>query len=188
MIKSIEQFGLKLIDMIRTIKSIKMTWIKHTINNPTSSWKLIIYEIVGWSFEYLLGSTEISKQNHIRKATQMFWNVMHDLKTLHNYKRSTISEIMHETLWLNRNITVDHNTVFWNCCFRSGNTYVGDMLNSVVNFISQDELFNKYKINCSFIDYLRIRQALPGLWRHILELPQNKLHIVQTCQQTSIDI
>jgi len=46
----------------------------------------------------------------------------------------------------------------------SGIKYVEDMLGS------QDELNNKYQINCSFIDHLRIRQAISGLWRHILEL------------------
>jgi len=56
------------------------------------------------------------------------------------------------------------------------------MLDSVDNFLSQDELNNKYQINCSFIDHLRIRQAIPGLWRHILVL--QKIHRVQTCQKT----
>jgi len=44
---------------------------------------------------------------------------------------------------------------------------------------------SKYQINCSLIDHLRVRHAIPGLWRHILELPKNELHSVQTCQPTS---
>ena len=113
---------------------------------------------------------------------------MPDLNTLCNNKPNTIPEIIHETLWFNRNITVDHNTVFWKCWFRSGIRYVGDMLDSFGNFLSQDELNDKYQINCSFIDHLRIRQPIPGSWSHILELPKNKSHRVQTCQQTSMYI
>jgi hypothetical protein len=36
-IKQIEQGGLKMTDMTSKIKSIKMTWVKRAINNPTSS-------------------------------------------------------------------------------------------------------------------------------------------------------
>ena len=50
----------------------------------------------------------------------------------------------------------------------SGNvgSEVGDMLDSVINFLNQDELNNK----CTFLDLLRLRQSIPGSWRHILEL------------------
>ena len=37
MIKQIEQGSLKLKDMTSKTKSLKMTWVKHAINNPTSS-------------------------------------------------------------------------------------------------------------------------------------------------------
>ena len=77
---------------------------------------------------------------------------MHDLNTVRSNKFNTISEMTHETSWFNKNITVDHNTVFCQCWFQGGIRYAGDMLDSVGNFLSQDELNNKYQINCSFID------------------------------------
>ena len=111
MIKQIEQGGLKLIDMTSKIKSPKMTWVKHAINKATSSWKLILDDIIGLHFEHLLGYTGISK-NILEKLPKCYRNIMHDLTTLCNKKPNAISEISHETLWFNRNITVDHNSEF----------------------------------------------------------------------------
>ena len=145
-----------------------MTWVNRGINNPTSSWKLILDDIVGLPFEYLLRCTGISK-NILEKLPKFYRNIMHDLNTVPNNKSKLISEIAHETILFNRNISIDHNTVFWICWFRSGIRYVEDMLNCFGNILSQDKLNNKYKINRSFINHLRIRQAIPGSWRHIFE-------------------
>ena len=80
---------------------------------------------------------------------------MHDLNTLRHNKPNAISEIVHETIRFNRNITVDHNKIFWKRWFCNGIRYVRNMLDSVGNFMSQDEL-NKYHINYNFIDLQRI--------------------------------
>ena len=104
MIKQIEQWDLKLIDMIRKIKSQKMTWVKRAINNPTSSWKLILDDIVGLPFQYLLRCTGI-KKNLLEKLPNFYRNIMHDINTVHNNKPNTISDIAHETPWFNINIS-----------------------------------------------------------------------------------
>jgi len=93
-----------------------MTWVKRAINNPTSLWKLILDDIVGLPFENLLRCAGISK-NILEKLLKVYRNIMHDLNTVHNINPNIISEITHKTLWFNRNITVDHNTVFWKCWF-----------------------------------------------------------------------
>ena len=90
----------------------------------------------------------------LEKLPKFYRNIMYDLKTICNNNPNIISENIYETLWFNRNITFDHNTVFWKWWFRSGIRYVEDMLNCFGNILSQDKLNNKYKINSPFIDYL----------------------------------
>ena len=167
-IKQIEQGGLKMTDMTSKIKSLKITWIKRAINNPTSSWKLIIDDMVGIPFEYLVRCTGVH-QNLLDKLPKFYRNIMNDLNTIRNNKSDVISEILHETIWLNKNITVDQKTIFWRRWFHNGIRYIGDLLDSVGNFLSQDKLNNKYQINCTFMDHLRVRQAIPGSWRQTLE-------------------
>ena len=111
------------------------------INNPTSSWKLILNDLVGIHFEYLLRCTRISK-NISEKLPKVYRNNMHDLNNECNNKPTTISDFTHETLWFNTNITVDHNTVLWKWWFLSGIRYKRDMLDSVGNFLSQNKLNN----------------------------------------------
>ena len=36
------------------------------------------------------------------------------------------------------------------------------------HFLSLNETNNKYNLQCSFLDHMRIRQSIPGKWRHIL--------------------
>jgi len=119
-------------------------------------------------------------QNILEKLPKFYRNIMHDLNTVHNNKPDTISASIHDIPWFNRNIRVDHNIVFWICWFRSGIRYLGDMLDSVGNFLSQDELNNKYQINCSFTDHLIIRHVTPDLWKtvkHQLLTVQTSLYI-----------
>jgi len=86
---------------------------------------------------------------------------MHDLNTV---RKNVISEIAYETIY-------GSIGTYQNCPLNSIRVVrVGDMLDSVGNFMSQDELNNKCQINCTLIDHLRIRQAIPGSYRHILEL------------------
>ena len=50
----IDEGGLKMIDFESKIKALKLTWIKRALTNPTSSWKLIIDQILNdIPFDYL---------------------------------------------------------------------------------------------------------------------------------------
>jgi len=77
---------------------IDMTWLKRTISNPTSLWKLTLDDIVGLPFEYLLRCTVMCKFI-FEKLPPFDRNTMLDLNTVCNNKPNTISEITHETLF-----------------------------------------------------------------------------------------
>jgi len=126
-------------------------------------------DIVGLPFEYLLRCTGTSK-HILQKLPKFYRNIMHYLNTLHKNKPNIISEIIYMKYYGSIETSpLTNNTLFWKCWSRSGIRYVEYMLDSFGNFLSQGELNNKYKINRSFINHLRIRQAIPGSWRHIFE-------------------
>ena len=81
---------------------------------------------------------------------------------------STPDEVLNETLWLNKHITVDQRPIFWKKWSLQGIKYIGDLLDSRGDFLSLQDLSDKYMVNCTFMDHMRIRQAIPGAWRQII--------------------
>ena len=85
-----------------------MTWVNRGINNPTSSWKLILDDIVGLPFEYLLRFAGISK-SILEKLSKLYRNIMDGLNNVRNNKPNTNSEIIHETLCFKKTTTSQLN-------------------------------------------------------------------------------
>ena len=46
--------------------------------------------------------------------------------------------------------------------------YIAALLDSRGEFLTLQDLNNKYMVNCTFMDHMRIRQAIPGSWRQII--------------------
>ena len=77
-IRKIDDGGLKMIDFESQIKALKLTWIKRAITNPTSSWKLIIDQILNdIPFDYFIRcSCTQNKYLHKLPTTQRTTNTL----------------------------------------------------------------------------------------------------------------
>jgi hypothetical protein len=75
-------------------------------------------------------------------------------------------------------VTVEKKTIFWKKWSLQGIKFIGDLLDSRGDFLSLQDLNNKYMVNCTFMDHMRIRQAIPGAWRQIIT-SNKSLHLRQ---------
>ena len=76
----------------------------------------------------------------------------------------------------------------WKLWISKGVLNVNDLLDSEGNFLSLNDFNIKYNLQCSFIDHLRIRQALPQSWRNIIYTQKIKKVIENiTCNITFMD-
>ena len=64
-------------------------------------------------------------------------------------------------LWNNRRITIERNSVFWKQWFDQGVTFISDLMNSNVKFLTFEELQNKFEIKANYLYYFQLIAAIP---------------------------
>ena len=102
---------------------------------------------------------------YIKNLPNLYIDIYHTWLSLNNFEPKTKTEILQEQIWLNQHITVDSKSILW---ISKGILNVNDLLDSEGNFLSLNDFNIKYNLQCSFIDHLRIKQALPQSWRNII--------------------
>jgi hypothetical protein len=174
-IQNIEDGGLKMIEIFSKVKALKLTWIKRAILSPQSTWTLIINDLINEvPFEYLIRSKSQNQTIQSRLPT-FYKNILKDWSDLNDSEPQHARDILRETLWLNKFITVDRKPIYWKEWYGKGIHFIRDILDSKFCFLTREDLLNKYNIKCSFMDHLRIRQALPGRWRKLIVSNNNTI-------------
>ena len=169
-ISSIEHGGFKMIDIYTKVKTLKIAWIRRAILNPNSVWKLIIDESLGdLTFDYAVRCTGLSE--HYKLKIPIFYrDIVQHLSTLRSNAIENKNEIICEPLWLNNQITIENKPIIWKKWLHKGIKYVNDLLDPQGHLLSLDDFNARYNINCSFLDHMRIRQAIPSPWRRYLAI------------------
>jgi hypothetical protein len=172
-IKTIDQGGLKMIDISCKIKALNVSWIKRAITNPNCSWKLIMDDILDdITFDYALRCSALA-ETYLNKLPRFYRQIFSNMHALSDHMANTPAGVLNETLWFNKHVTVEQKPIFWKKWSLQGIKFIGDLLDSRGDFLSLQDLNNKYMVNCTFMDHMRIRQAIPGAWRQIIT--SNKL-------------
>ncbi len=70
-------------------------------------------------------------------------------------------EILEESLWLNKNMSIAKKTIHWKTWEDKGITKIGNIINKQGNFSNHIEISNKFNPTCIFIQILQIRQSIP---------------------------
>jgi hypothetical protein len=91
-----------------------------------------------------------------------------ELITLTNPIKSPL-DIRRECLWLNENIKVKQKQIKWNTWRNKGINIIHDILNSEGNFLSPQELEQKFNIKCNVMTYNALKDAIPYEWRKMLK-------------------
>ncbi len=91
-----------------------------------------------------------------------FYKDIHNLFIINCKTTPTIAkEILEESLWLNKNISIVKKTIHWKTWEDKGITKIGNILNKQGNFSNHIEISNKFNLKCNFIQILQIRQSIP---------------------------
>jgi hypothetical protein len=162
-----------MIDIESKIKSLKLSWLKRAITHPHAAWKLLVDEML----------KEISLDNLIKcryseekfnKLPNFYKNIIKYWNEINEFHPTTRQSIIYEPLWHNKYITVENKTISWVRWQEQGIQTIHHLLNTDKQFLTCEELNSKYSLNCNFMEHLRIRQAIPLLWRSILSSTTNE--------------
>ena len=164
-IKPIEEGGLKMIDLEQKIKSLKLNWIKRSIENPSSPWTLILKDLLyGIPFNYIVQCN--NNCQYLMENTPKFYQEIYKVwNTIEKPEPQKLDEILQQNIWLNKNITIQNKPILWKSWFDKGITEISDLLDDNGNFLDSPQLKDKYNLPCNFMSCLQIKQAIPHIWK-----------------------
>ena len=81
---------------------------------------------------------------------------------------TTKDQIKQECLWVNSLILSDNKPLYYKTCLKNNLLFINDILKENGDFKSLEQVNYEFNVNLNFIDYLRIRQCIPNIWKKIL--------------------
>ena len=157
-INTLEEGGIKMIDIESMIKALRLAWLKRIFNNNDSSWKFYLIHLLKQ-----LGDLLIFECNYTIK----------DLPTMPTFYRELLfcwsefrDHFFEEKYWLsiiwnNKDLRINGKPVFYKACYNSGIFTVNDLLLNLDNINSFDIIRKKNK-KANFLTWTGLRQSIPS--------------------------
>ena len=135
--------GLKMLDVLKFEKAMKLNWIKHIVEQQNSAWfKLLSTRIKTLNYLVILGDDWVKQ---LMKTANPFLNVVFEnwIIFCKRQKVSCNQDILHTSLWFNSQIS--KTQMFFSDWFQKGISTIGDIVNSegiVFEIGSLSKIFN----------------------------------------------
>jgi hypothetical protein len=162
--QNIQDGGLKMVDFESKVKSLKISWLNRILSPNKGNWKKIIeYFYKSHDLEFIF-SCKLPKPPN---GLPLFYNDMHShwLK-IHNVEPFSNKHILNEIIWNNKFITINRMPYLWENWKRAGIMYIRDIVKDNNDFLSHNEIQQKYDLQCNFLSVLQVRQSIPLIWRN----------------------
>ena len=160
MVKTLAEGGCYMAHVNTFIKSLKLTWIRRIINS-SCSWTNIFYEISGYKIQSFHHFGADYHQTMAKSTSNPFWKeVLQNFAELFRYLHSNDKEsaIHKSTLWYNPKIKIDGRSMCINALYKKGIIYVQDLFSENNQFLSYNEITQRYIIAIPFTTYLGLKK------------------------------
>jgi hypothetical protein len=171
LIADYEYGGLKMIDIASFLKAQKALWVKRFLSPDKASWKAL----PSLFLEYLKGK-DTFKCNMLCKDKPLnfpdfYWEMLKCWFEVKNITQITPNapDVRRESLWLNKNITVNEKELRSGLWEKSGINIIHDIVNEHGIFLLPEEIEAKFNIKCNVLKYNTLKDAIPETWRKILK-------------------
>ncbi len=172
--QKIENGGLKLCDFSTKVKALKASWIKRLACGSNDTWKLLpqhFYNIDDLNLFFKIKGSPYCQEN-----IPLFYQDIHNIwMSMYAEEPASMTELQNEVLWWNKYITQSGVPICWDEWINKGIYYIRDLLDEQGQFLNHIQLYEKYGINCNFLQVLQIRQCLPSHWRQNIYRCNKKL-------------
>ena len=173
---SVKFGGLKMPNIFLKVKAWQLSWLTRAIKSPESSWVCVVDELMrkGNLIDTIRGNLD-KRDKFLQCVPQFYRNI---LCTLYDLKEKVgINQPFDQSIWLNKNITIGNETIFWNEWYEKGLTLVRDIIDENGIFYDVNSLSELYSIKRNFLSVLQLRQAIPMHWRtQLYNAPLPLLH------------
>ena len=158
-VKNYKQGGLKVPDILETIKSQKISWIRRLFT--TNSKFNTILQIFSKKLNPVEMGSVYLKKHVIPKIKNIFWrdvfDAWADLQERYDCNKLDFSK---QYIWANNNIKIGGNPVLYENYLRSNVKYISDLLKEDNSFLSFAELQKIYGVETNFLEYAGIVSSI----------------------------
>ena len=144
-----------------TIKALRLSWISRLLSNTKDHWTAIpnyYFEKCGGLLFLLNCNYSVEKLD--RKIPLFYRELLDYFQQLRrNYEDPLKREFI---LWNNRDINIENKSVYWKAWRDKNIIFIQDLLNDQGNYLSPQELNDKYNIKANFLQYYQIISAIPA--------------------------
>ena len=130
------------------------------------------------SFLSTVGGTEIFQCNYDYNfldlnghLPEFYKQIIHHWQEIVSTTPHSKTEILSQTIWNNKFITIDKKMVYLPHWHRAGIKQISDLFDERENcFLPFLSLRNKYMLNCNFLQYYSLLSAIPQSWKKLLRV------------------
>jgi hypothetical protein len=162
--------GLRMLDIETFIKAQKVMWVKRLCREGDANWKAYPLHVLN----KIMGKNSFKCNLNIKttpKIDEFYWSILKNWMELQevNKLNMTTMDIRRQSLWLNKHITINKKEVKWNNWVNNGIFFIHDIVDNNGIFLPINDLERKYAINCNFLNYNSLKDAIPKEWKKELK-------------------
>ena len=153
--------GIKMPDIVSKIEALKITWVQRLCfadNRYTNLVKKI--PNVDNLYMFLKCKYNVS----FLQVSPFYKQLLHCWYKLYCQEPETVNDIASETLWLNNFIRVDNKPVLYSDWRQHGIENIKDILDAQANFISAQDLEQRFNKGIDIMKFNSLKSAIPKGW------------------------
>ncbi len=87
-----------------------------------------------------------------------------------NFKKEPITtqDIIEQSVWLNKYIEINNETVYWRSWINVGILHINDIVHNGI-FLTQEEIQFKYNLTTAYLAIIQIQESIPKKWMKVLK-------------------
>ena len=170
-IANYENGGLKMLDLKSFIIAQRVMWVKRLSTPKVASWKAYPEYVLSTIIGMDTFKTQLDTANNKNNISPFYWTIIkswHILKEI-NIEQINECNIRRQWLWMNKYIKINKQEIKWNPWINKGIKLIHDIVDNLGNFLSVNELEQRYNFKCDFLKYNSLKDAIPKIWREKLK-------------------
>ena len=150
--------------------ALKMSWINKLLDPLNiSCWKTLLvdqYTKYGADKIWMLPPHCIHK---LQSKFNKFWrDVLLNWSKLSIESTAEPEEILSQPIWFNEHLKINNATVFYKTWCKAGIYFINDLIGENNQFLSPQELNNKYGLSTNFLQFYSVLNMIPKHWKNLI--------------------
>jgi hypothetical protein len=165
-------------------------WVKRFLTPEKASWKALLT----LNLQDLLGTDtfkcSIDCKEKPTNFPNLYWLMLkawREVTTLTN-QINTPMDVRRECLWLNEKIKFNNKQIKWNTWHNKGINLIHDIINAEGEFLTPQELEQKFDLKCNIMIYNTLKDVIPHEWRKFLKTMRIPPESINFREQIHINI